>query len=296
MKLGFSVDSEWIWSMLIDDGGQPLYHGQLISPTNMQQTAELITNVALNMQRMFGTLTLIGINLMPDCWQGALPKAKETLSQWLSTHLTVPYQILNPAVIALAQIQPLPQGNTLSAVLDDGCELYVTDQLNPNDPYRHVLDLGWAHKPLKGYQSLIDGLTPLCTCSSDECIRQYLSRKGLERQYHQLSLQHCTASEIIQNVDQNQVWSTRIYRIWIDQLARALSDAIIHFKPKLLILSGGLIQHPDLALTLRSALSRYCLSEALPKIECLNNEGYDFAKGSVSMYTVNCAQLPTFTS
>lgn len=296
MKLGFSVDSEWIWSMLIDDGGLPLYHGQLISPTNMQQTAELITNVALNMQRMFGTLTLIGINLMPDCWQGALPKAKETLSQWLSTHLTVPYQILNPAVIALAQVQPLPQGNTLSAVLDDGCELYVTDQLNPNDPYRHVLDLGWAHKPLKGYQSLIDGLTPLCTCGSDECIRQYLSRKGLERQYHQLSLQHCTASEIIQNVAQNQAWSTRIYRIWIDQLARALSDAIIHFKPKLLILSGGLIQHPDLALTLRSALSRYCLSEALPKIECLNNEGYDFAKGSVSMYTVNCAQLSTFTS
>ncbi len=283
MKLGFSVDSEWIWSMLIDDGGLPLYHGQLISPTNMQQTAELITNVALNMQRMFGTLTLIGINLMPDCWQGALPKAKETLSQWLSTHLTVPYQILNPAVIALAQVQPLPQGNTLSAVLDDGCELYVTDQLNSNDPYRHVLDLGWAHKPLKGYQSLIDGLTPLCTCGSDECIRQYLSRKGLERQYHQLSLQHCTASEIIQNVAQNQAWSTRIYRIWIDQLARALSDAIIHFKPKLLILSGGLIQHPDLALTLRSALSRYCLSEALPKIECLNNEGYDFAKGSVSM-------------
>ncbi|ELJ8544336.1 TPA: ROK family protein [Vibrio cholerae] len=282
--------------MLIDDGGLPLYHGQLISPTNMQQTAELITNVALNMQRMFGTLTLIGINLMPDCWQGALPKAKETLSQWLSTHLTVPYQILNPAVIALAQVQPLPQGNTLSAVLDDGCELYVTDQLNPNDPYRHVLDLGWTHKPLKGYQSLIDGLTPLCTCGSDECIRQYLSRKGLERQYHQLSLQHCTASEIIQNVAQNQAWSTRIYRIWIDQLARALSDAIIHFKPKLLILSGGLIQHPDLALTLRSALSRYCLSEALPKIECLNNEGYDFAKGSVSMYTVNCAQPPTFTS
>ncbi|BCK08517.1 N-acetyl-D-glucosamine kinase [Vibrio cholerae] len=159
-----------------------------------------------------------------------------------------------------------------------------------------MLDLGWAHKPLKGYQSLIDGLTPLCTCGSDECIRQYLSRKGLERQYHQLSLQHCTASEIIQNVDQNQAWSTRIYRIWIDQLARALSDAIIHFKPKLLILSGGLIQHPDLALTLRSALSRYCLSEVLPKIECLNNEGYDFAKGSVSMYTVNCAQLPTFTS
>lgn len=123
-----------------------------------------------------------------------------------------------------------------------------------------------------------------------------LIAQRLERQYHQLSLQHCTASEIIQNVAQNQAWSTRIYRIWIDQLARALSDAIIHFKPKLLILSGGLIQHPDLALTLRSALSRYCLSEALPKIECLNNEGYDFAKGSVSMYTVNCAQLPTFTS
>lgn len=178
MKLGFSVDSEWIWSMLIDNGGQPLYQGQLIAPTNVQQAAELIANIALNMQRMFGALTLIGINLMPDSWQDASPKAKETLSQWLSTHLTVPYQILNPAVIALAQIQPLPQGNTLSAVLDDGCELYVTDQFNPNDPYRHVLDLSWAHKPLKGYQSLIDGLTPLCTCGSDECIRQYLSRKG----------------------------------------------------------------------------------------------------------------------
>ncbi|MBJ7019036.1 hypothetical protein JG655_20330, partial [Vibrio cholerae] len=48
--------------MLIDNGGQPLYQGQLIAPTNVQQAAELIANIAHNMQRMFGALTLIGIN------------------------------------------------------------------------------------------------------------------------------------------------------------------------------------------------------------------------------------------
>lgn len=296
MKLGLSVDSEWIWGVLIDNDGQPRYRNQLKTPLSAQQTAEVITSVALSMQRMFGPLTLVGINLMPDCWQGALSNAKEVLTDWLTTHLSVPCQLFNPAVIALAQIPKLPQGNVLSAVLDDGCELYVTDQLCRREPYRNVLDLGWAHKPLKGYQSLIDGLTPLCNCGSDECIRQYLSRKGIERQYHQLSLQHRTARDIVFGVDDNHAWSTRIYRIWVDQLARALSDAVFRFQPKLLVLSGSLILHPDLALTLKSTLSRYCQFDALPEILCLHNDEYRFAEGAVSMYTVNCAQPSTFTA
>ncbi|MCF7361790.1 hypothetical protein C1N32_06065 [Vibrio diazotrophicus] len=296
MKLGLSVDSKWIWGVVIDDNDKSHYRNQLKTPVSAQQTAALISSMALSMQRMFGPLTLVGINLMPDCWHGQeqTSNAKEALSDWLAIQLSIPYQLFDPAVIALSLMPSLPKGNVLSAILDDGCELCVTDQICPTKPYLNVLDLGWAHKPLKGYQSLVDGLTPLCSCGSDECVRQYLSREGIERQYHQLSLQNRDANDIIHGIEENHNWSTRVYRIWIDQLARALSDAIIRFKPKLLVLSGSLTSHPDLALTLKSTLSRYCQYDSLPEIICLHNNEYGFAQGAISMCTVNCAQSSTF--
>ncbi|MCG6230501.1 ROK family protein [Vibrio furnissii] len=296
MKLGLSVDSEWVRSVLFDSNKNLIYRNQQKTLHSPQSTTDLIIKMARSMQRMFGPFTQIGLTVMPDCWQADHKESKAELAQSITAQLAIPCHLFEPAVIALTQVGDLPKGNILSAVLDDGCDLCVADELWHRDPEGNVLDLCWAHQPLKGYESLIDGITPLCWCGSDECVRQYVSQKGVERQYHQLSLQSDSASHILNGTEDTHGWSARIYRIWVDQLARALCDPVTCFRPALLILSGSLILRRDLALTLKSSLSRYCPCEVLPEIVCLCGDEFRFAQGASSIHSVKTLKRPTFES
>ncbi|WP_237667603.1 ROK family protein [Vibrio vulnificus] len=149
---------------------------------------------------------------------------------------------------------------------------------------------------LKIIKASLPSYTHLCDCGSVECHRQYLTQKGIERQYHQLSLQTLGSQVILQNVANQQSWAIRIYRIWIDQLARALTGPILRFQPSLLLLSGSLIQNDDLALNLKSTLSRHCAIDYSLNIQCLPVDEYRFAHGAASMCDINPRQVSTFTA
>lgn len=234
---------------------------------------------------------MTGLNVMEDCWLDEFTLiANSNLPTVLTQALPVPCSQVSGAIIALSQVSHLPQGNILSAVLDDGCELCITTNQNGGQWIANTLQLSWAHKPLKDYQSLVDGLTPLCSCGSDECHRQYLTQKGIERQYHQLSLQTLGYQDILQHVANQQPWAVRIYRIWMDQLARALTEPILRFKPSLLLLSGSLIQNDDLALNLKSTLTRHCAIDYSLDVVCLPLDEYRFAHGAASMCDINPRQ------
>ncbi|MER0323315.1 ROK family protein [Vibrio vulnificus] len=296
IKLGLSLDSRWIRGVLLENQSV-LYRTQVSTPNTPLQAASTLGYMAANMQRMFGNISMIGINVMEDCWLDEFTlTANSNLSKVLAQALPVPCSQVSGAIIALSQVSHLPQGNILSAVLDDGCELCITTNQNGGQWIANTLQLSWAHKPLKDYQSLVDGLTPLCSCGSDECHRQYLTQKGIERQYHQLSLQTLSYQDILQHVANQQPWAVRIYRIWMDQLARALSEPILRFKPSLLLLSGSLIQNDDLALNLKSTLSRHCAIDYSLDVVSLPLDEYRFAHGAASICDINPRQVSTFTA
>ncbi|EIY8040357.1 ROK family protein [Vibrio vulnificus] len=296
IKLGLSLDSHWIRGVLLDNQNV-LYRTQVRTPSTPLQAASTLSYMTANMQRMFGSISMAGLNVMEDCWKDEFTlTANNNLPRVLAQSLPVPCNQVSSAIIALSQVSHLPKGNILSAVLDDGCELCMTTNQNDEQWIGNTLQLSWAHKPLKNYQSLIDGLTPLCCCGSDECHRQYLTQKGIERQYHQLSLRTLGYQDILQNVANQQSWAIRIYRIWIDQLARALTEPILRFQPSLLLLSGSLIQNDDLALNLKSTLSRHCAIDYSLNIQCLPVDEYRFAHGAASMCEINPRQVSTFTA
>ncbi|HAS6066968.1 TPA: ROK family protein [Vibrio vulnificus] len=296
IKLGLSLDSRWIRGVLLENQNV-LYRTQVRTPNTPLQAASTLSYMAANMQRMFGDISMTGLNVMEDCWLDEFTlMANSNLPTVLAQALPVPCSQVSGAIIALSQVSHLPQGNILSAVLDDGCELCITTNQNGGQWIANTLQLSWAHKPLKDYQSLVDGLTPLCSCGSDECHRQYLTQKGIERQYHQLSLQTLGYQDILQHVANQQPWAVRIYRIWMDQLARALTEPILRFQPSLLLLSGSLIQNDDLALNLKSTLSRHCAIDYSLNIQCLPVDEYRFAHGAASMCDINPRQVSTFTA
>lgn len=296
IKLGLSLDSRWIRGVLLENQSV-LYRTQVRTPNTPLQAASTLNYMTANMQRMFGNISMTGLNVMEDCWLDEFTLiANSNLPTVLTQALPVPCSQVSGAIIALSQVSHLPQGNILSAVLDDGCELCITTNQNGGQWIANTLQLSWAHKPLKDYQSLVDGLTPLCSCGSDECHRQYLTQKGIERQYHQLSLQTLGYQDILQHVANQQPWAVRIYRIWMDQLARALTEPILRFKPSLLLLSGSLIQNDDLALNLKSTLTRHCAIDYSLDVVCLPLDEYRFAHGAASMCDINPRQVSTFTA
>lgn len=166
---------------------------------------------------------------------------------------------------------------TLSVCLGDGCGMSFYQN---NEQKYHPLSSHWAHSTLPNFQWLVDGLTPVCRCGNEACIEQFLSAPSIERQYHQVVLKDQTLAQIFSGVDKSEPYASRIYRTYIDQLARSLVNPIQQLKVTRLILSGQATTYPTLTADLKVALSRYIHVNEIPVIIHPKQDEFTFARGA----------------
>ncbi|MGU9866774.1 MULTISPECIES: ROK family protein [Enterobacteriaceae] len=282
MKLGISLAIDWIRGVLIDDG-EVCYRTQVLTPIDCQQSVDTVLHMIFSIQRTYGNIDFVGISIMQSNvsrW-GPLDRITNFFEMAIDKKTGIHCQSFGPALVVLQNLDTSLlsglKGNIMSIVVDFGCELCVVDKYNDDSVFDHAINVSWAHLPLKNYQPLVDGISPVCECCGIGCVHQFISTSGIERQYFQFSLQRKSALEIIQGVDGSDAWAQKVYRMWMDQLARALLDPIMVFKPRLLVLSGLATIHSDFPLSLKSVLSRHCPNNYLPEIIRLNYEEYRFA-------------------
>lgn len=289
--MGISIDSLLTHSIISTSFGKEVYRTVQKTPEDKQSLfkylAELITQVSWR----YGQVTAIGISASEYYSSEYLPAERDSsqddhlpLAQ-LAIDLTNRFNcdciLVNHSKSAVMtefqHSKTLTNETVLSATIGDSCGISFYNKMKN---VHHSLCANWAHSTLPNFQWLVDGLTPICRCGNETCIEQFVSEQGIERQYHQVVLRDRTLSQIFDGVDEVDTHSTRIYRTFVDQLARSLIKPIQSLRPKQLILSGSASAYPSLRNDLKVALYRNNATSDLPVITQLPQDKFLFAYGA----------------
>lgn len=85
----------------------------------------------------------------------------------------------------------------------------------------------------------------VCSCGQKGCTERYVSGKGLEQNYYELSGKEKTGEEITKSVNTDEN-SKKALEKFIDDLATALVSFKNFFDPEVIIIGGGVIDSSDL--------------------------------------------------
>ncbi|MDE1248495.1 ROK family protein [Vibrio aestuarianus] len=97
----------------------------------------------------------------------------------------------------------------------------------------------WGHNQLAFYDVEKDGKTENCYCGRAACNELFLSGTGFAMLYNGKHGTSLTSQEIIV-LKSNSESARRHYTLYLDQLARALSQVINFFDPQAIVLGGGM--------------------------------------------------------
>lgn len=282
MNIGISIDRQWLHYYVARTPTNELYRSSVRVPKNYLMLLQTIETLISNMQKLYGRHRTLGLSLAEELVsenQQLADQLKKDIHQRTSIRCTV---VLHSQSATLAQSHSEKQFKNqklLGAYLDHGCgiELVESRQLHAIQAKSYSL---WAHSLLPEFDSVTDGLTPVCHCGQETCLEQFITVEGLERQYHQLVLKDMTLDNIYAQVDNCDTQSTRIYRIFLDQLARSLSKMISRYSPGYLLLFGAVSAYHSLARDLKLALVRYCRSDLIPEIVTPEQDAFIYARGA----------------
>ncbi|WP_246091765.1 ROK family protein [Vibrio tasmaniensis] len=314
--MGIAIDSHSIYSVASTSNGQEVYRMVQRIPGDLAHLTQHLISRISSVSYRYGSIAAIGIstseffsshrqsvNNLTKQSQTHSPELAQ-LAMNLIQHFKVDCSLVmhsHSAAIACDAIsnattnadlieQPLSADSslnkraiglqkeaTLSVFLGDGCGMSFYKN---NEQEHHPLSSHWAHSTLPNFQWLVDGLTPICRCGNEACIEQFLSAPSIERQYHQVVLKDQTLTQIFSGVDQSEPHASRIYRTYIDQLARSLVNPIQQLQPTRLVLSGEATTYPTLTADLKVALSRYIHVNEIPVIIHPKQDEFTFARGA----------------
>lgn len=273
--MGISVDSHFIHTYTTDAYGQELLRVRENTPSNPDALLHTLKVEVEKSRLRFGALATIALSFSE--YLGPLAcRTIQKITDELSRAFDTRCQTINHAQAATFDILP-SQTRTLSVTLGDGCGLALFDHgvmISANET------LNWAHSELPRFNWIVDGLTPICRCGQEQCIEQYLSVSGIERQYHQIVLRDKPLAQIFADMKRGLTVDTRVYRTFIDQLARSLSTPLSTLKPQTLVLSGEVLRDISITEDLVMALSRYLALHFIPKHLLQQRDEFNFALGA----------------
>ena len=115
----------------------------------------------------------------------------------------------------------------------------------------------WGHNPLPHYDLLRDGAGVKCYCGQLNCTESFISGSGLARQYNLIDGNTLDAKAIFSLIDQCDPDATALFRLFKDQLARALASVINIYDPDIVVVGGGLSRIPEIFTDLTQAVEKY---------------------------------------
>lgn len=289
--MGISIDSLLTHSIISTSCGKEVYRTVQKTSEDKQNLFKYLAELITQMSWRYGQVTAIGISASEyyssdflsterNCSQTEhLPLAQLTID--LTNRFKCDCILINhaqsAAITEFQRSKTLTNSTVLSATIGDSCGLSFYNKMTNA---HHSLCVNWAHSTLPNFQWLVDGLTPICRCESETCVEQFISEQGIVRQYHQVVLRDRTLAQIFDGVDEVDTHATRIYRTFVDQLARSLIKPIQSLRPKQLILSGSASAYPSLRNDLKVALYRNNAASDLPIITQLPQDKFLFAYGA----------------
>ncbi|CAE6908897.1 Glucokinase [Vibrio sp. B1ASS3] len=166
----------------------------------------------------------------------------QALKEDLEAHLKATVHIANDAdCFALSEAlfgAAKNHGSAFGVIIGTGCGggVVYNKQLvkGPNNVAGE-----WGHNQLAFYDEVKDGKTEDCYCGRDACNELFLSGTGFAKQYNDKHATNLSSQEIIALKSDSES-SKRHYELYLDQLARALSQVINFFDPQAIVLGGGM--------------------------------------------------------
>ncbi len=276
--MGISLDSHSIHAYTSDSLGQELLRAYESFPRTTDSLLRELTLIVEKSRIRFGELKAMTLSCSEYFWsseQQSVPNPTQ-LGDALSQAFNVDCQVVSYSHSAAVHL-PTTQSRVLSVSLADSCGLTLFEQ---GLMVSSQVCENWAHKPLPDFDWIVDGLTPVCRCGQEQCIEQYLSISGIERQYHQIVLKDKPLSIIFAGVTRGNSVDARVYRTFIDQLARSLVEPLTQLTPNYLVLSGEVVSCSHIADDLVMALSRYIDLPLIPKSIVQQSNEFTFALGA----------------
>lgn len=275
INMGISIDSHLIHACTTEPSGQELLRSHECTPSSPEALLDTLKLMVEKSLFRFGTLGALTLSFS-EYLGAANSSAIQRIAHELSLTFNATCHTVNHAQAASFDLTA-SQTRTLSISLGDGCGLAMFER-GVMVPANNMQN--WAHSELPDFDWIVDGLTPVCRCGGEQCVEQYLSVSGIERQYHQIVLKDKPLALIFAGVDRGLVEDTRVYRTFIDQLARSLSAPLSSLKPQTLLFSGEVVRYTCIKNDLVMALSRYIELALIPKNLIQQRDAFTFALGA----------------
>lgn len=272
--MGISLDSHSIHAYTCDSLGQELLQTNESVPRTADSLLREMTLLIEKSRIRFGELKTMTLSCSEYFWSNKQQSFSNPtqLGDALSQSFDVDCQ-----VVSFSHSAAIYLPTTQSRLLSVSCGLTLFEQgIMVCSPICE----NWAHQPLPDFDWIVDGLTPVCRCGQEQCIEQYLSVSGIERQYHQIVLKDKPLPIIFAGVTGSDSVDARVYRTFIDQLARSLVKPLTQLVPEQLVLSGDVVCRSHIADDLVMALSRYIALPLIPQSIVQQSDKSVFALGA----------------
>ncbi|NOI64664.1 ROK family protein [Vibrio sp. 99-8-1] len=285
MNIGISIDHNKLHCYVGKTVHKELYRTSGLLPEGYYSQLQAIDNLINTIQRRFGKAKFLGVSVSENCLnydaddQQLMARWRDDIEQRtrLQCHMVKHSQ---SAVLAESiRVKPYQKDKVMGVFLDHSCGVEVVDKCRQQDIAQQCVQ-PWAHSLLPEFDSFTDGLTPVCRCGNEMCIEQFITVEGIERQYHQVVLKDKSLSEIYTEIGQCHSHAVRIYRAFLDQLARSLSMLVDRYRPAHMVLFGSVASYHSLASDLKLALARYCDCSLLPHIALSQLDEFVYAQGA----------------
>lgn len=285
MKIGISIDNQTLNSYVAKTAHKELYRTSEITPTSYPALLMTIENLTKNIQIIYGKTKSLGISLCENfsynnqTCQHIAKKLIQDIQVHTGLKCTVVTHSQSATLAEAFRVKPYKHCKILGAYLDHSCGVEIVENRTIKHIYQHD-DYSWAHSTLPDFNSITDGLTPVCRCGKEVCIEQFVTVEGIERQYHQLVLKDLPLRDIYSEIDRFNNHATRIYRTFLDQLARALASLVNVYKPSHVVLFGAATHYHSLNKDLTLALTRYCDISVVPLVALSQLDNFAYAQGA----------------
>ncbi|MCG9678373.1 ROK family protein [Vibrio sp. Isolate24] len=183
----------------------------------------------------------------------------QNLKSDLENHFDRPIQIANDADCFALSEAMFGAGNNhhsiFGVIIGTGCGgglVYQKELVKgPNNVAGE-----WGHNQLAFYSPEKDGEAEPCYCGNSACNELFLSGTGFAKRYNSANQTDFTSQEIMQLVDKSDTASQH-FELYLDQLARALSQIINVFDPAAIVLGGGMSNIASIYRHLPNYLPKY---------------------------------------
>ena len=239
MQIGIDLGATKIESVLLENNGHELHRNRIDSPKDYKKTINDITNIVNKIEKKYNKSFNVGIchpgstNLETGFIQNSFNSPwlnNKTFSKDISKSLNRDVYCENDAnCFALSEAFDGSAKNfktVFGIILGSGCGGgFIIDKkilIGPN-----LLAGEWGH-------------IPIGEPDSKSNIEEYISGKGLERQYYSKFKENLTAKEIFENSRNNLKDCSKIVDDFKNNLGRSLSLIINVIDPNAIVFGGGL--------------------------------------------------------